>query len=392
MAEPTDTIVSNNAEPANIDHEAALRALLRQPCIASLPHAHQHSVMNAAVLRTVATDQVLITEGERGRSLYFLVSGTAQAERLAHSTETSQPTQTSARAGHVVLNPIEAGEFFGELSFLDGQARAASVRTTSDCLILEIQGNSLDAAAGDALRVRLGAVVVGLSRQLSDTMIENLRSQLVIKTEESRLGFILMSLTVAIFAISTLLFYLVSVGVVEDVYDPGFSWQAVTVLAGPSLIAIILLRVSLHELGLRRQRLGRTLAEAVGICAALAVLLAIYVMVQGEPQQELAPPVALTPWFFVQYALHCAIQEVGIRGLYQGLMVRFLNDARGFRAIALTSVVFGCLHVAFGIDAVAITFVVSLLLGVLYHWQNNIAGVILVHFFLGAAGATMLAF
>lgn len=392
MAVSTDTISSHAADVTNTDREAALRALLAQPCIANLARAHQHSVMGASVLRAVAADQFVVAEGEHGQSLYFLVSGTAQAERLTHGSEASPPTQVSAWAEPMVLNAIKAGEFLGELSFLDGQARAASVRTTSDCLILEICGDRLDATAGDALRASLAAVVVGRSRQLSNAMVANLRSQLAIKTEESRLGFILMSLTVAIFAISTLLFYLVSVGVVEDVYDPGFSWQAVAVLAAPSLVAIVLLRVNVHELGLRTQRLGRTLAEAVGICAVLAALLAIYFMVRAEPPQEQGPPVALTPWFFAQYALHCAIQEVGMRGLYQGLMVRFLNDTKGFRAIALTSVVFGCLHVAFGIDAVAITFVVSLLLGMLYHWQNNIAGVIVVHFFLGAAGAAMLVF
>lgn len=334
----------------------------------------------------------MVAEGEVGRSLYLLAAGDAQAERLP---ENAGPEARPGVTPGVVLNAMPAGDFIGELAFLDGAPRAASIRATANSLVVEVPGDVLeaqDAGAHDALKVALAGAAVSRARSISDAMLGNLREQLAIKTEESRLGFILMSLTIATLAISTLLFWMVNAGFVGDVYDPGFSWQSVLVLSSAFIAAGLLLRVKPAELGLRRERLGRTLAEAIAICAVVGAAMAGLAFLTREDTVLGETVLALSPWFFLQYAVHCIVQEVGMRGLYQGLMTRFLHDDRGFKAVGLTSIVFACLHIAFGLDAVVITFFASVFLGMIYHWQKNVAGVIVIHFILGSAATLFLAF
>ena len=75
----------------------------------------------AEMQREVAGNTI-VTQGESGSKMYFIISGTA---RVHH--------------GEVVLADIGAGDVFGELAVLDSEKRSASVTTQSDCMLLNIE-------------------------------------------------------------------------------------------------------------------------------------------------------------------------------------------------------------------------------------------------------------
>jgi CRP/FNR family transcriptional regulator, cyclic AMP receptor protein len=72
--------------------------------------------------RTVEKGTLVITEGEVGSEFFVIVTGTA-----------------AATIGGDKLEDLTAGDFFGEISLLDGGERLASVTATSklDLLVLD---------------------------------------------------------------------------------------------------------------------------------------------------------------------------------------------------------------------------------------------------------------
>jgi len=74
----------------------------------------------ARTLRVAAGDTI-VTQGETGSEMYFIISGSA---RVHH--------------GEVVLADIGAGGVFGEMAVLDSEKRSASVTVQSDSVLLSI--------------------------------------------------------------------------------------------------------------------------------------------------------------------------------------------------------------------------------------------------------------
>lgn len=93
----------------------------------------------------VASGETIITRGESGSTMYFIISGRARVHD-----------------GEVILASIEEGEVFGEMAVLDSEVRSASVTTESDCLLLSIERNIFfDALSSeaDAFKAVLRAVL-----------------------------------------------------------------------------------------------------------------------------------------------------------------------------------------------------------------------------------------
>ena len=75
-----------------------------------------------AVTVRVASGETVITRGEEGSAMYFIISGRARVHD-----------------GEVIWAYINEGEVFGEMAVLDSEVRSASVTTESDSLLLSIE-------------------------------------------------------------------------------------------------------------------------------------------------------------------------------------------------------------------------------------------------------------
>lgn len=76
---------------------------------------------------SVVTGEAVFTEGSTDDALYIALSG-----RLTVSAV--QPD-----GGDYLLGVIDAGEVFGEIAFLDGRPRSATVRAETPCELLRLQ-------------------------------------------------------------------------------------------------------------------------------------------------------------------------------------------------------------------------------------------------------------
>lgn len=87
-----------------------------------------HIMDNEEKLKKIPTGSILINAGEESRSMYWLKSGSM----VVLKTDAQRPDKV------ITLGNINAGELFGELSFLDEKPRSATVKAISDCEVIEI--------------------------------------------------------------------------------------------------------------------------------------------------------------------------------------------------------------------------------------------------------------
>lgn len=374
-------------EDARQDDDAAqgiVQKLSSHPIAAQLSPDAVQKIASVAKEMSVRPGEMILEEGSACTDLYLLISGTAVAARKSHSGDTLD------------LNTIDAGDCIGELTFLAGGGRATSVRADTQCEIIFIPADALH-AANDALPVlgelkgALAGVVVNRARAMSDAMLASLRRELEAQALQNQFGQFLI-FTISIFLVSTMLFYLVAQHYVKDVYDPGFSWQTIFFLAIPCLFIIKFMKIPLADLGIKREGLWPSFRDSVLICAVISVPAAIYLIYFKEESSGNDLGVVVDGFFLVQYFANTVFQEVGSRGLLQGLFQKFLNDKKGHRAIFMTSTVFASLHITFGIDAVLITFFASFIFGYVYLKQKNLIGVTVLHYWLGVLAAIVVAF
>ncbi len=79
----------------------------------------------------LTTSQILLKEGEHSNSMYWVQSG--------------QLVVTKRRGNEdVVLGHIYSGELVGELSFLDQEARSATVKAVTECDLIQIPQETID--------------------------------------------------------------------------------------------------------------------------------------------------------------------------------------------------------------------------------------------------------
>jgi CRP-like cAMP-binding protein len=96
------------------------------PLFQGLKQRQLESLAQKFVERTYGADEAIVTQGKGGEGFFIITSGAAEAIRVR------------ADGSKTVLNPLEAGEFFGELALLTDTMRTASVVTTepTTCLVL----------------------------------------------------------------------------------------------------------------------------------------------------------------------------------------------------------------------------------------------------------------
>ncbi len=128
--------------------ERALRRLARQPITAlqldprdllgrvpmfqGLAPEDFQRVVDALVPRTVLADEVILTQGERGTSLFLIARGVVA---VSIAQDGGPPARVAA---------LYAGDFFGEMALLTSQPRSATVRAVTDCQLYELSKRDVD--------------------------------------------------------------------------------------------------------------------------------------------------------------------------------------------------------------------------------------------------------
>jgi CRP-like cAMP-binding protein len=127
------------------------------PLFSQLPRDIFVALLGMLEMRRVPGGEHIITEGERGTSLFILVQGNV---RVVHTPENGSP-RTLAEMGE--------GSFFGEMGLISDAPRVASVVATQDCTLLEVTREMLT-----TLSTRFPELEQVVRRFYKDRLLENL--------------------------------------------------------------------------------------------------------------------------------------------------------------------------------------------------------------------------
>jgi serine/threonine-protein kinase len=120
------------------------------PFFEDFSKAQVKGILNSSNVFKVTSGKVIVAEGEIDDSFFILLSGKA-----------------SVRKGDKSIAVIQRGECFGEMSYLSGQSRAATVVADTDCIFLKISAMLLDRADSSVQLLFLRRFALTLIRRLS---------------------------------------------------------------------------------------------------------------------------------------------------------------------------------------------------------------------------------
>jgi serine/threonine protein kinase len=107
-------------------------------------------ILNASNVIKVLKGKVVVAEGEIDDSFYIILSGKGMVQKQNR-----------------ILATITRGECFGEMSYLSGQSRAATVLAATDCILLKISATLLDKSPDSIQLLFLKKFAMTLLRRLS---------------------------------------------------------------------------------------------------------------------------------------------------------------------------------------------------------------------------------
>ena len=128
--------------------------------------------MKSAYQRSFDDGEIIFDEGDEGIDLYVIQSGRVQI------------TRTSATGPRIVAK-LRAGDFFGEMSVVLGEARTARAVAVGNTELLELDGETLEAMCIErpeiAIRMiqRLAVRLIGAERRLAAMGLDELVGPLV---------------------------------------------------------------------------------------------------------------------------------------------------------------------------------------------------------------------
>lgn len=146
--------------------ERVVRLLKKVPLFAKLNDPDVSQIADQCIRRECPKEQVILVEEEVGQTLFILLKGTVKV------------TRTSDEGREVIITILKSGDFFGELSLIDGKGRSATVVAMEDSELL-----TLRRAEFLSMLERYPVIAVEMMRVMADRIrkadaqIENLTLQ-----------------------------------------------------------------------------------------------------------------------------------------------------------------------------------------------------------------------
>ncbi len=110
-------------------NKEAVESLRRIPLFSGVSEEDLGSLAQLVIERRFPKNKTIVEEGLAGDYMYVIEEGQVKVTKL------------SSDGREKILELLESGDFFGEMSLLDSEPRSATVKTTSDCRIFALSRN-----------------------------------------------------------------------------------------------------------------------------------------------------------------------------------------------------------------------------------------------------------
>jgi len=161
-----------------------IRRLVREhPLLESLSDPERRFVEDIGVLATVETGDYFIREGEANPDLYLICTGSGELLKTPEAGDTP-----------FAIGTFAAGDTLGELSFLDGMPRSASVRAAQPTEVVIIPRTAFDQNSPVATRVwmklehNLAVLTATRLKSTSRDYVKSLQTEVELLQEQVHFG------------------------------------------------------------------------------------------------------------------------------------------------------------------------------------------------------------
>jgi hypothetical protein len=133
------TVADKKAEPAEAGSPEPVRSVI--PLFADLTQEEFNDFIKRMVVRTASPNAPILREGEGGSSVYVITRGSVRVFTTVHGR-------------NVDLAVLRTSDFFGEIAFLTGRPRTATVEAMEETDLLELPEEELIDLIAKRPRVR----------------------------------------------------------------------------------------------------------------------------------------------------------------------------------------------------------------------------------------------
>lgn len=341
--------------------------------------------------------EVIIIEGDESDAVYFLLEGEVNVLK----THPDKLTQHQ-------INTIQAGDYFGEMAFIQDSKRTATVKAKTPVKLLVLETKLFNEAItnpvvhkkiihclNNKLYERIKGVnefsVKALERELEESQIRNnmgrflvcvitllcvyafsmkVTSVLLAKMPDSTLitsGLLVIFLIIATMTVKLMPYPLSFYGVTLK------NWRKAVfegiIFSIPILLFILGLKFFLDTYSMKFHG------------SHLFYLFNTVGYPQGWTSRE-----HIFFWFAMAfvYSAHSVVQEFATRGVLQSAMQKFfINDSHHLLAIIFSNVIFSTMHVFLSIEFALFTFIPGLFWGWMYARHKTLLGSSISHILIG---------
>lgn len=107
----------------NVKEDTSIDCLKKNCLFSSLTLKELHSVRGKIILKNFTKNDIILREEQTNEFMYIILDGAAKV------------VQTTDAGKEIIVTMHKSGDFFGELSLIDGKTAPAAVRATKDSLI-----------------------------------------------------------------------------------------------------------------------------------------------------------------------------------------------------------------------------------------------------------------
>jgi len=347
---------------------------------------------------TVEEGQYLVEEGDSASAeLFLILSGTLQVIRKTGSKHTDSFSWFAEKDFNVAV--LSGGDSIGELSFVRGGNRSATVQCTSGARLLVLspdQYRLLDdqyPKLSSRMMINLLGITGRMLKKATDNEVSVLKRELQNSAMRSKAN-LFFSYVIGLLCIYNLGIQQI-INLSADANGTSLL-SACIILAFCSALALMIRQsgLPLHFFGLTIRNWKPALQDSV-IWTSVVVVFMIgvkWLLVESVPRYSHLPVFSFDPahtrylaFNFALYGLHSPVQEFIARGVLQGSLQNFFKGKHvTARAIFISNAIFSATHVhllggLFG----AIVFVPGLFWGWMYARNQSLIGVSLSHIIIG---------
>jgi membrane protease YdiL (CAAX protease family) len=356
-------------------------------------------IQNASTQRHFAAGEYLIREGEKESDLLLVLSG--QVEVLMKSPQSGQEVQVRVLGNNATI---------GDLSFLDGSPRSASVKASedTDVLILPRQGFLCETPTAKEItrKFHFNIAVMNSSRlkETSVDFVKALQREVDLLKDQVKSGALFVYM-ILLFGVNGLVLHIISTyfGAYYDFADPVtnqwnthfvlwaervISWTGLMAMVLPMIALIRSIEFPIREVLRVDRNLKRSLIEGIGLSAFFAGL-ALFLSA-GPMEVSWVPRLKEFPsWYFClviivpDYFFHSYLQELCTRGIMQNAIQNLLKDEVGHKTVLISSFAFGVMHAHLGVKVIFATMIGSIVFAYLYLRHKNLLGISILHYTIG---------